>query len=176
MIAITSRRILMLLSTLLFGQSVSNAAEIRDRITPEQMRRSQASIEWRQEGGDGSVRDPRVRPPVEQSILKQSVILCDGRFWSLVPKGSILHLPERHDQRIVDRPTGQPISWNRFLALNRSWLTTHEVDIPTASGKKPVADQVRSFWATRNHVVVAIHLGGAISVKPPKPVNQSTNS
>ena len=38
--------------------------------------------------------EAKVSTPAEQSIIKQSVILHDGKNWTIVPKGAVIFLPE----------------------------------------------------------------------------------
>jgi len=153
----------------LFAQPALLAGEIRDRITPAQMRQLQAGTEWQTGGEAGAARDPRAKSPAKQSIIEQSVILCDGTYWTLVPIGSVLHVPENHRERVVKQPAGKLLNWQQFLVRNRSWLGTEDVDVATAAGRKPIAEETESTWAKRGSVVVAVHRGGAISVKRPEP-------
>ncbi|MGD7652787.1 MAG: hypothetical protein ACQCXQ_06210 [Verrucomicrobiales bacterium] len=149
---------------LLLTHSAIESAEIRDRITPAQMRQRQATTTWKRTTTSAD-RDPRIKPPVNQSIIKESVIISDGHFWSLVPKKAILHISERQRRRLVDKPVGKLLPWKQFLGRNRSWLRTLEVDIPTAAGNTPISNDSESSWAKRDCIVVAVHRGGPISVK-----------
>jgi hypothetical protein len=146
-----------------------SAAEIRDRITPAQMRQRQASSEWKSSGEAGAPRDPRAKSPAQQSIIAQSTILSDGTYWTLVPTGSVLYVPEKHRQRVVKKPAGTLLNWSQFSGRNRSWLGIQDVDLETAAGEKPLGEAAIQSWAKRGTVVVAVHRGGAISIKQPEP-------
>ncbi len=157
----------LLLSVL--AQPALTAGEIRERITPAQMLQRQASTEWKSSEEGGAPRDPRAKSPAKQSVIEQSVILCDGTYWTLVPIGSVLHVPAKHQDRVVKQPAGKLLNWQQFLGRNRSWLGTEDVDIATAAGQTPITKEAESTWAQRGSVVVAVHRGGAISVKRPEP-------
>lgn len=170
---------------LLLAQPALQAGEIRDRITPEQMRQRQAAGAHLPKGSSLAAKpDPRARSSAEQSIIAQSTILSDGTYWTLVPDGSVLHVPEKHQARVVDTPAGTCLNWIQFAGRNRSWLGTHNVDLETAAGRKPLDKAAVDSWARRGTVMVAVHRGGAISVKRPqqespeadKPSSDKTNT
>jgi len=154
---------------LLLAQPAVQAGEIRDRITPAELAQRQAGTEWKTSEEGGTPRDPRAKSPAKQSIIEQSVILHDGTYWTLVPVGSVLHLPDNHKNRVVKQPAGKLLNWQQFLGRNRSWLGTEDVDIATAKGETPLNKENESSWAKRGSVVIAVYRGGAISVKRPKP-------
>ena len=68
--------------------------EIRDRVSPDEIRRQRQ--EQASALGTSATQEPdkRVQSSAGQSILGSSVILGNGRHWTLVPKGSVLHLPD----------------------------------------------------------------------------------
>lgn len=152
----------------LLAQPAVQAGEIRDRITPAQLAQRQAGTEWKTSAEGGTPHDPRAKSPAKQSIIEQSVILCDGSYWTLVPVGSVLHLPDNQKNRVVKQPSGKLLNWQQFLGRNRSWLGTEEVDIPTAKGETPITKENESSWAKRGSVVIAVYRGGAISVLRPE--------
>lgn len=120
--------------------------------------------------------ETNVRRPNDQSIINESTILHDGKNWTLVPKGAVIHLPDAMKNRIVAKPTGTLLEWSEFLAINRAWITTNEISFDQAAGKKPLQPERVAFWAKQDKVVIAVHQSGPISVltnnvtqSPPKP-------
>ncbi|MEK7953781.1 hypothetical protein [Luteolibacter soli] len=109
--------------------------------------------------------------PEEQSIIKQSDILNDGQHWTLVPKGAVLHIPPAFTTRVGAKPVGTLLPWVEFLTVNRNWLFTEEVNIDNASGKTPLPPSRLEAWQKLKKVVVAVHLGGPISVRTQPPAN-----
>jgi len=107
----------------------------------------------------------KIVQPNEQSIIKQSAILHDGVNWTLVPKGAVIFLPTALQSRVDVKPVGTLLSWNDFLAKNRSWVTTNEVSFDQAAGVVPLAAERVAFWARQDKVVIATHQMGPISVK-----------
>lgn len=102
--------------------------------------------------------------PDKQSIINQSQILHDGVHWTLVPIGAVLFIPEILREKVSARPVGTLLPWSEFLALNPSWITTHETSFEQAAGQSPIPEASTEFWAKRNSIVVAVHQGGPISV------------
>ncbi|MFT4175085.1 MAG: hypothetical protein QM627_00380 [Luteolibacter sp.] len=115
-------------------------------------------------------------PPAAPSLLNESVILTDGTHWAIVPKGAVLHTPKSLQTRISTKPVGSLLSWGDFLNKNRSWLTTQEVNFDQAKGEAPLDAQQVEFWQTRQNIVVAVHQGGPISVKPASTTSQTPDS
>ena len=113
--------------------------------------------------------DPRAKSSAKQSIIAQSTILSDGTYWTLVPTGSVLHVPKQHQDRVIKQPAGKLLNWTQFSGRNRGWLGTQDVDLETAAGQKPLDEAAVDSWIKRGTIVVAVHRGGAISVKTPKP-------
>lgn len=106
----------------------------------------------------------RTAPP---SILAQSEILEFGGHWTLVPRGALLHVPEAHLPRVGKRPLGVLLQFQDFLAVNRSWISTEEVDYQTASGERKISTDKLAFWEKQDRVIIAVHQGGPISVSKP---------
>lgn len=113
-----------------------------------------------------------VRRPVDQSIIQQSMILTDGSYWTLVPKGAAIHLPAALKGRVDAKPVGTLMAWNDFLRINQAWITTHDISIDQAAGNKPLQPERMAFWSKQNKVVIAVHQNGPISVRANKE-NQS---
>lgn len=102
--------------------------------------------------------------PTDQSIIKQSVILHDGKNWTLVPKGAVVHLPAKLSDKVDVKPVGNLLTWAAFFAINQNWITTNEVTFEQAAGNVPLPAERAEAWGKINKVVVAVHQGGPISV------------
>jgi hypothetical protein len=158
-------------NTILFLAVASGSAlaapSVTDRITPEQMAERQAGspfdeLKKQQQTAD---KEAQVVRPEGQSLIKQSEILHDGAHWTLVPKGAVLHVPAQMSPRVGTKPIGTLLSWSDFLIANRAWIQTEEVTFDQAAGKVPLQDARKEFWHNQTKVIVAVHLGGPISVK-----------
>jgi hypothetical protein len=136
-----------------------------DRITPEEIAARRQSSPIRALAQPAAAAAAKVTRPGEQSLIKQSDILSDGNNWTLIPKGSVLHAPEALSNRIGARPVGTLLGWTEFLTVNRGWLFTEEVTFEQAAGKAPIPPSRTEFWQKNGKVIVAVHLGGPISVR-----------
>ena len=112
-----------------------------------------------------------VKRPADQSIMKQSTILHDGKNWTLVPTGAVIFLPQAMTMRVDAKPVGRLLPFLEFLAQNRAWLTTNEVSFDQAAGTESLPEERVLYWSKQDKVVVAIHHNGPISVRvaPQKP-------
>jgi len=162
---------LAILSGLLaFGIHAVAAREINDRVTAHDLRIRKAREAEFTGGRPARVEETRARSPRKQSILADSILLGNGHNWTLVPKGSVLHLPDKLKKHILKQGQGEILPWQQFLARNRSWLSVAEVDMDTAAGRTPIPEKKLKAWAKTSNIVVAVHRGGAISVRrPPAP-------
>ena len=110
----------------------------------------------------------KVERPLEQSIIKQSMILHDGTNWTIVPKGAVIFLPEALKNRVDVKPIGTLLPWSEFLAKNFGWITTNEVTFDQAAGNIALPAARVAFWAKQDKIVVAVHQNGPISVNVAK--------
>lgn len=152
--------------------SATAAAQMTDRITPEEMAKRQSSntsFAELQKKEQANQKEANVVRPGEESIIKQSEILHDGTHWTMVPKNAVLHVPAQMKPRVGTKPLGTLLSWSDFLIANRSWITTEEVSYDQACGKKPLPEGKVEFWKNQTSVIVATYQGGPISVKRPEP-------
>ncbi|MCW1926158.1 hypothetical protein OKA05_26610 [Luteolibacter arcticus] len=146
------------------------APTMTDRITPAEIaaRQKSASPLAAIPQPAAATEAPVVRPG-DQSLIKQSDILNDGIHWTIVPKGAVLHVPPAFAARVGAKPVGTLLPWIEFLTVNRNWLFTEEVTFDHAAGKKPLPPSRLEAWQKFNKVVVAVHLGGPISVRTQPP-------
>jgi hypothetical protein len=143
---------------------------IQPRVTAEQLAKRQlASPMPKMEQPTAEV--VTVKRPSDQSIVKQSTILHDGKNWTLVPTGAVIFLPQAMQSRVNAKPVGTLLPFPEFLAQNRAWLTTNEVSFDQASGTEGLPEERVRFWSKQDKVVIAIHQSGPISVRvaPQKP-------
>lgn len=109
--------------------------------------------------------EAKVTTPANQSIIQQSMILHDGKNWTLVPKGAVIFLPDAMKARVNVKPIGNLLTFIDFITINRSWITTNEVSFDQAAGNAPLPPERVSFWAKQDKIVVAVHQSGPISVR-----------
>jgi hypothetical protein len=105
------------------------------------------------------------RPPnTKSTLLEHSIILTDGEKFTLIPEGSILHLPEKLQAHVLQNPEGDFTFWPNFLKRNASWLTTKEVTLAMSRGDAVAAKAVYSEVSQENRAVVAVYKGGPIMI------------
>jgi hypothetical protein len=152
---------------------------ITDRITPEQMAALQGApspFDALKKQQQQAEKEANVSRPDSQSLIKQSEILHDGTHWTMVPKGAVLHTPAQMSPRVGTKPLGTLLSWEDFLIANRGWIQTEEVTFDQAAGKAPLQEARQEFWKNQTKVIVAVHLGGPISVKVTPPATPAVTS
>jgi hypothetical protein len=100
----------------------------------------------------------------EPDLIAQSTLLRFGEYWTLVPKGAVIHLPALLKDRVIEQPEGQYLPWLDFLGANRGWLSTAEVTLEQASGELPIDPAKIAFWTRQDKVMVAVYQRGPISI------------
>jgi hypothetical protein len=100
-------------------------------------------------------------------LLEMSTLIQGNGVFTLVPKGSVIHLPPKFSERIVSKPTGRFMLWGEFLVNNRAWVQTHEVDVERARGLKSFDPETLLNFGRKGNLVVATYCGHPISVNPP---------
>ena len=93
-----------------------------------------------------------------------SDILVSGSYHTLVPKGSVLNLPDRHKKRFVTKPSGNFILLKKFISKNYAWLSTQEVSFEQVKGEKTLAESLQKSIQQSGRVVIATLNKNPISV------------
>ncbi|BCX49725.1 hypothetical protein HAHE_36330 [Haloferula helveola] len=145
------------------------AAPMSDRVSSAELNNRRQSPSPLSQLEQNTGEEIKVVRPAEQSLINQSIILSDGLNWTLVPKGAVLHLPADHSARVGTKPIGNLLPWKDFLTLNHAWITSEEVSIRQAEGVQALDEKRTAHWSKQDKVIVAVHLGGPISVAAPTP-------
>lgn len=154
----------------------ATGAPTKDRVTGEELsarRMANASPVSTLAQPDDTAKP--VSRPAQQSIINQSLILSDGTNWTLVPRGSVLHLPDTHKDKIDARPVGNLVPWKKFLTLNRAWISAEEISLRQAEGVKKLDERRTAFWPKQSKLIIAVHQGGPISVSREAAPNPETH-
>ncbi len=103
--------------------------------------------------------------PAAPSIIRKSMVLHDGKNWTIVPKGAVIFLPEAVQHRVNVKPVGNLLPWADFLAKNSTWIATDEVTFDQAAGNDSLPAGQAAAWTKQDKLVVAVHHRGPISVQ-----------
>ena len=103
-------------------------------------------------------------PAKTVDIRETSDFLAFNGLSTLVPKGAVLHVPERLRENIVAAPAGKLCLWREFLVRNPAWLSTLEVTIGEASGAKAIDPERMESAIRSGSIIVAVICGNPISV------------
>lgn len=151
--------------TLLALVAIASADEpILPRVSSMQLAKLQQISPMKNLQKPAPVKADAPRPEAE-SIVKQSIILHDGRNWTLIPKGAVVFIPPALKDRVNAKPVGTLLTWADFFAKNRAWITTNDVSFNQAAGTEPIPAARVAFWGKQDKIVIAVHQTGPISVK-----------
>jgi len=91
-------------------------------------------------------------------------IVFEGNV-TLVPKGAIIHVPERYKANVVTRMQGNFMLWNEFVSRYRGLVTAFEVSLAEATGEAPIKPERLEagqktgliLVGTLNHNPISVH-------------------
>jgi len=99
-----------------------------------------------------------------QSIYEDAIILTYDGMHTVVPVGSILHLPIALRDRISPEPVGRLVLWPAFLQLNSSWIKLQNLPAAVVKGIQPVPPKIERDIAFDPKLVVATYLDNPVTV------------
>ncbi|NNJ87183.1 MAG: hypothetical protein HKP20_08430 [Akkermansiaceae bacterium] len=102
------------------------------------------------------------------TLYKNSHIIVNRGEHTIIPKRSILVLPDRLKSRVTKKPSGKFVLWPEFKKTNQDWIWTFEVTLDQAKGITPLPEGRMKDLAKLNRVVVALYRGNPVSVLPPR--------
>ncbi|MBK1790121.1 hypothetical protein [Persicirhabdus sediminis] len=109
------------------------------------------------------------------SIMETSEILSNGSTWTIVPKGSLLHVPEYLKKNVLSKPQGELVDWQTFTSTNRSLVRAEEISYEQAKGNIAIAEDRQELFEMQRVIVVATNAGRPIEVKPLKQNTEDNN-
>lgn len=115
---------------------------------------------------DGKGIEPIVTVKKKKGIVERSTILASGSRWAIVPKGSVIHVPNHLKGRVVSKPKGTLQGWSSFLRKNGGWIHTHEITLKQASGQEYLGEEKVKAYKTLGQIVIATYGGNPTSVSP----------
>jgi hypothetical protein len=101
-----------------------------------------------------------------RDLIAESTVLNYGGLMTLVPKRSVLHLPEALESRVGTKDGAEFQPWSKFFEVNRSWLHAEPVTRERALGKTPFSAEERNALRSSGKIIIATYKGGPISVLP----------
>jgi hypothetical protein len=99
-----------------------------------------------------------------KGLLESSDILSNGKYWTIVPKNAIIHIPNHLKSKVVKEPVGKLTSWKKFCSQNPAWLGYENVDIATARGSESINFERFKSIAGRGKIIVATHKNRPIGI------------
>jgi hypothetical protein len=100
-------------------------------------------------------------------ISKIYQALQDRGVYTMVPRSSVLHVPKGMECKLGNPVSGDElVNLDKFMRKNCVWVHKFPVTLYEAQGKVPI-DPVRLERVSKlGKVVIAVHKGKVISVKP----------
>ncbi|MEO5713534.1 MAG: hypothetical protein ABIT37_08585 [Luteolibacter sp.] len=153
----------------LFAAPHASAApgQMRDVPTHEQLslkRGQMEQVDPMKNMAVSKTEDPAKNLPTD--LISQSDVISFAGVATLVPKHAIILIPKNYQDRVAFAPGSTIKSWTEFYTANRGWITTVEVSFAQAQGKDPIPEATTKQFTKSGNMVVAVYLGGPISMLP----------
>lgn len=91
-------------------------------------------------------------------------ILTSGSTYTIVPKKSVLNFPERHRNRISQKPKGKFLFFKDFKANNYGWIDTHKVTLEQSKGVTNISEEKLDLIKESGRVIIAVRESRAVPV------------
>ena len=111
-------------------------------------------------------KEKTILPSEKRSLIAKSTLLSSDSFWTLLPRGSVIHVPKHLKGKVTRKPYGALVDWKTFLRKNHGWIHVHEVTMTQAQGKGSINPKIIEAYQSMGKIVVATCSGGPISVAP----------
>ncbi|MCW1913945.1 hypothetical protein OJ996_10185 [Luteolibacter sp. GHJ8] len=92
--------------------------------------------------------------PKRWDLESNSEYIAFGEFVTLLPKGAIIHVPEKHKANVVKEMKGALLLWPEFVARYPGLVSRMDVSLEEASGQKPIAAE--RLKAARNTGLIIV--------------------
>lgn len=118
---------------------------------------------------------PEGSGPKGWDLEKNSEFVVFEGNYTIVPKGAILHVPDRYKGQVVAKPQGNFILWQEFIMRYRGLVSSFEVSLEEASGQAVIKaerlDAARKtgliIVGTLNHNPISVSQGAASVAQTP---------
>ncbi|QJE94730.1 hypothetical protein [Luteolibacter luteus] len=107
---------------------------------------------------------PEGSGPQGWDLEKNSEFLVFDGNYTIVPKGAILHVPERYKTQVVAKPQGNFILWQEFITRYRAVVSSFEVSLEEASGQAAIKPERLDAASKTGMIVVGTLNHNPISV------------
>ncbi len=148
----------------------------REAVTESALRKQMEGSKKMADMRDAFQPAPAVKPSLEPSLYKRSIILFDGSHHTVVPIGAVLRLPATYRNRVIEKPEGEFIFWPAFLEKNQSWLGGWEVPLAMAKGDAELSKKVMKQVDRENRVLVAVYKSCPITVLEAEPESEGAGA
>lgn len=153
-----------------------SAQQARDVVSEEALRKQVAEAPSLKSQLTAKARPlTKAAPSIQSSLWTNSIILADGEKFTLVPVGSILHLPAELRGHVAATPQGDFTFWPSFLKRNTAWLAAKEVSLSLSRGNAQEAKALLKNLSYDKHLVVGTYKGGPITILEPAPAQSGSN-
>ena len=101
----------------------------------------------------------------------RSHILVNRGNHTVLPKGSLIHVPERFKDHVAETHSGSFMVWPTFYKKNINMFYQYEVSFEQALGNQLIDEEKLESLRNMDKIVVAVNQRRPVSMLPPKPTS-----
>lgn len=109
----------------------------------------------------------QAQTPAEPGLLGASLMISDGKRWTVLPKRAVLRFSDEVKPYIKEGRAGELVTWQQFQAANSAWIRPVPVSEGLLSGKTPVSDEMKAQWRESKILLVSTYQNNPISLPLP---------
>ncbi len=100
-------------------------------------------------------------------LLEYSDFIGFDGFYAVLPKDSVILVPDSLRNHILQAPEGKMVGWTEMLTRYRAEVEGLEVTMEQATGVAPIAPERLEAAAKSHRIIVAVFQGNPVSVLRP---------
>ena len=94
--------------------------------------------------------------------------LTNGKMSVAIPKGALIHVPEKGEITVGDRIEGQLVEWAEFIQLNSGVVRLEAVESDHLQGNKTIPEEDMELIKKANLPTITTYQGRVVALPKPR--------
>lgn len=122
----------------------------------------------------------KLETKTQSSLQATSLLLTDGKQWTVLPKRSVLQFADEVKPHIKEGKAGKLVTWAEFERANSAWIRSVPMTEGNLSGKTEITKDTKARWIESKQLLVSTYSGNPVAlplpVSAPKTVQSTPNT
>ena len=108
------------------------------------------------------------RKPDVTKLSDRIVFLTNGKMSVAIPKGALIHIPEKGEIAVRDRIEGRLVEWAEFIQNNSSIVRLEPVESDHLQGIKTIPEEAMERISKANFPTLTSYQGRVVALPKPR--------